>query len=154
MKDPNERYWLFVAFTAWKTRQHLSATTFPPLSNIDFLHQLLSVCLWWYKSDKLEEVNFLFSLRFALTCAAQSLPDSESWGCAGFSLSMGHQGTSPHLVSWLLFTYIVGLRWVGGLSHQLIKMYELGHGVQGLWDELFYYFPLKSATQRSQLLPG
>lgn len=42
---PNEEYWLLTVFTVWETGQHLSATAFPPSSNVRFLHPLSNLCL-------------------------------------------------------------------------------------------------------------
>lgn len=121
MKDPNERYWLFVVFTAQKTRQHLSATAFPPFSNIDFLHLLLNVCLTPAKQVRRSKLLFLFFLlrNCSQRCQTKSKDSQHSSWCPA---------VSPHLVSLLLCAG-VRLRWVRGLSHGLIEIHTWPGGL-------------------------
>ena len=119
MKDTNERYWLFVVFTARKTRRHLSATDFPPFSNIDFLSLLLSVCPCWYKPNKLEENNFcsLFLKRLpsVVSKCQTKFTQSKGWSiCRLWALSTGHPAVSPRPASCLLFTALLDWDELGG----------------------------------------
>lgn len=116
MKDPNERYWLFVVFTAWKTRQHLSATAFLPFSNIDFLHLLLSVCLCWYKPNKFKETNFcrFFFFFFWRICtrllSSARLSQSKRWRiCRLRVFLLSPWGIQWSLHAWSLACYLLVL---------------------------------------------
>lgn len=121
MKDPNERYWLFVVFTAWKTRLHLSATAFPPFSNIEFLHLLLSVSLCWYKPEvgrnKLSFFLFFFlaicTLLYDYSLSTQSKGIHRLW-----AFLLCPWGIQQSLHAWSLDCY----------SPVLLDWDELGRG--------------------------
>lgn len=166
MKDPNERYWSFIVFTSWKTRQHLSATAFPPSSNIDFLRRLLSVCL-----RRCEKTNKL--LCFSKGCLAPSFPSARQsslglkagrGGGGGGILAGTECSSSVRRVSGGLSNAcslvsvlpgVVELRCVrGAFTQRLIEMYTLGREVEGSLKVMFDRLPLKPAAPKSQLLPG
>lgn len=129
MKDLNERYWLSIVFSGWRTKQHLSATAFPLYSNRDFLRLLLSVCLTCNrKTNKLEETNFVFLKGFYVVYrqSSLSLKAKKSRGTECSSSVRGVSGGLSMLVLLALITscYWIEIRESGGLLKQLIKMYE------------------------------
>lgn len=109
MKDPNEKYWLFSVFTVWETRQHLSATTFPPFSNTDFLHLLLSVRLWRHKPDKLDETFFFFLYKMYTILSSLNLKGEE---CRAFQYSSALSRPSSSLFTLGLLTVIQRYCWI------------------------------------------
>lgn len=114
MKDPNERYWLFIVFTTWKTRQRLNATAFQPLPNVVLLHLLSSVCLRRHKNQTSQTKQILF---FQIKCKIK-FTQCNGWGIrrrrAFLFCYLGYLVVSPCLFSCLLLPLIVGLRRVRG----------------------------------------
>ena len=133
-KTPMRDIDCFVAFTAWKTRQHLSATAFLPFSNIDFLRLLLSVCLHWYKNQTTSKnfcCLFLKNLHSVVIKCQNKFTQSKVWGiCRLWAFLLYPWGIQQSLHAWSLACYSpVLLDWdeLGGFYTG--GMYALGQEV-------------------------
>lgn len=155
MKDLNERYWLSIVFSGWRTKQHLSATAFPLFSNRDFLRLLLSVCLTCNKkTNKLEETNFVFLKGFYtvyIKCQTK-FSQSKSWKINrhwAFLLCPSGIWWSLHACSLVYYNLLL-LDWdeSGGLLKQLIKMYEHPLGL-GLIRTTVWLFSVSSYQDKT-----
>lgn len=144
MKDPDEKYWLLIVFTSPTTRQHLSATAFPPFSNIDFLCAIECLSAPLQKPNKSEETLLSFPQIKRQTKFIRS--HGTFFVCL--------RASSLHSCSLILYCLFF-LDWneSGGLWRWLIEMYALGQDF-GFTGKTVWLLPPRASNTKSRLPQG